>query len=323
MNTIDSSAATTSLSESAGADTGTDQMDPADVAALKALVSSSQSAASSAQSQNSLESGADDDATEPTTGDGTEVPPEGSGNIYIMMMKLNQPEDEEGRERSPMTYSFAYMLPNGPGGAAVLLPPASKQPTADVAPSTSDAQALLQGISASSLPVEETAPLPVADTDAPATLGSSILDTFFAQSTAAIPAPVVADAGPTTSARVERIEEMINAVADRVMVTDPLSGQNKEVRIKFQDHILPGTEARVWREGGRVMVEFHSTRAESIQWLESTALALSQRLDDRVQQSAPSLVTVNSSGDAPADGRSRERHTPWQQAQQQQEEVVA
>ncbi|WP_075088662.1 hypothetical protein [Verrucomicrobium spinosum] len=156
----------------------------------------------------------------------------------------------------------------------------------------------------------------------PDTLGSAILDSFFSQSSGvSAPAPtVVAEPASPMAERVAQIENLMNTMVDRVLVTDPLSGQNQEVRIKFQEGILPGTEARVWREDGRVMVEFVSTRADSVRWLEGSIVMLSQRLDERLLQSAPSVVTVNSSGDAPADGRSRERNTPWDQARQQQQQ---
>lgn len=159
----------------------------------------------------------------------------------------------------------------------------------------------------------------------PDTLGSAILDSFFSQSSGvSAPAPATAaDAANPLAERVAQIENLMHTMVDRVLVTDPLSGQNQEVRIKFQEGILPGTEARVWREDGRVMVEFVSTRADSVRWLEGSIAMLSQRLDERLHQTAPSVVTVNSSGDAPADGRSRERNTPWDQARQQQQEEEA
>ncbi|WP_265592524.1 hypothetical protein [Verrucomicrobium sp. BvORR034] len=162
----------------------------------------------------------------------------------------------------------------------------------------------------------------------PDTLGSAILDSFFSQSSGvSAPAPpAAAEPASPMAERVAQIENLMNTMVDRVLVTDPLSGQNQEVRIKFQEGILPGTEARVWREDGRVMVEFVSTRAESVRWLEGSIAMLSHRLDERLHQTAPSVVTVNSSGDAPSDGRSRERNTPWDQArqqQQQQEEATA
>ncbi|WP_265595302.1 hypothetical protein [Verrucomicrobium sp. BvORR106] len=174
----------------------------------------------------------------------------------------------------------------------------------------------------------EVQPETVAAEVKPDTLGSAILDSFFSQSSVvSAPAPAAAAEGASPMAeRVAQIENLMHTMADRVLVTDPLSGQNQEVRIKFQEGVLPGTEARVWREDGRVMVEFVSTRADSVRWLEGSIAMLSQRLDERLHQTAPSVVTVNSSGDAPSDGRSRERNTPWDQArqqQQQQEEATA
>jgi hypothetical protein len=155
------------------------------------------------------------------------------------------------------------------------------------------------------------------------TLGSTILDSFFAQSTvptaasAATASATPGAAGVDMTDRVAKVEALMHGMVDRVLVTDPLSGQNQEVRIKFQEGVLPGTEARVWREDGRVMVEFISTRADSVRWLEGAVAALALRLDERILQAAPSQVTVNSGGDSPADGRSREQYQSDQESPQE------
>lgn len=173
----------------------------------------------------------------------------------------------------------------------------------------------------------EVRPAPPAEVTAPQSsntnLGSTILDSFFSQATST-PAPLTSAipgatgaAGVDTTDRVAKVEALMHGMVDRVLVTDPLSGQNQEVRIKFQEGVLPGTEARVWREDGRVMVEFISTRADSVRWLEGAVAALAMRLDERILQAAPSHVTVNTGGEAPADGRSRERHQADQEPQQE------
>lgn len=329
MNTIDSSAATAvTVAEGTTNESGTDTIDAADVAALKSLVATGtkvQSHSSSSQDADTSSNG----EQELDTTSAEEAAAANGGTPILYIMRLKQPDDENGRERTAMTYTFQFPSGGGAATSAAVNAQAAASASAGAAgnnvAAAQDLQSLLKvsDLAYAAANAETEVAAAAADTSSN-TLGSSILDSFFAQSSSATQAAVVAEVAPgTMGERVAQIEKMMNTMVDRVLVSDPLVGQNQEVRIKFQDNILPGTEARVWREDGRVMVEFISTRAESTRWLEGSVASLAQRLDERISQTAPSYVSVNSSGDAPADGRSRERHNPWQQAQQEQEDALA
>lgn len=128
------------------------------------------------------------------------------------------------------------------------------------------------------------------------TLGDEILQAFVAQSssqplTAAAPAPV---SSPSTVDQTARIDAFVNQIVDRILVTDPVSGQNAQVHIKIADHILPGSEIRLWRgEGGQLNVNFATTSPQSAQVLADASQLLAQRLDERLHLSQPVVVTTN------------------------------
>ncbi|MES2596707.1 MAG: type III secretion HpaP family protein [Verrucomicrobiota bacterium] len=158
------------------------------------------------------------------------------------------------------------------------------------------------------------AELPVSDV---VTLGHSILQSLDSQSTAAAAAAAQVS-GPATADRIEHVSNLMNEMADRVLVTDPLHGQNAEVRIKIAENIMPGTEVRVWREdGGQLRVEFDTTNAYWARVLNDSTTQLSQRLSERLNLPEGAQVTVQHESGQPQDGRSRNRHTPWELAQQQ------
>ncbi len=145
-------------------------------------------------------------------------------------------------------------------------------------------------------------------------LGQSILQSLDSQSAAAASAQV---SGPATAERIEQVSSLMNEMADRVLVTDPLHGQNTEVRIKIAENIMPGTEVRVWREdGGQLRVEFDTTNAYWARVLNDSTTQLSQRLNERLNLPEGAQVTVQHDGGQPQDGRSRNRYTPWELAQQ-------
>jgi type III secretion system needle length determinant len=157
------------------------------------------------------------------------------------------------------------------------------------------------------------AELPISDV---VTLGHSILQSLDSQSTAAAQV-----SGPATAERIEHVSNLMNEMADRVLVTDPLHGQNAEVRIKIAENIMPGTEVRVWREdGGQLRVEFDTTNAYWARVLNDSTTQLSQRLSERLNLAEGAQVTVQHESGQPQDGRSRNRHTPWELAQQQDNE---
>lgn len=308
MNTINSASNSSPVTESPTGEVVTETSDPSALEILKALLEKPSGFGSGAEDGFS-----DDDQKGP---DWSML--EGVAGPGVPASALAAGTDQQGGQM-PVTDTGSRSQPSAP----VL--PGTVPDGGKVGELTAQAlKSLATAGGGAAVPVmgTEVQPEPVAAEVKPDTLGSAILDSFFSQSSgASAPAPVAAgEAASPLAERVAQIENLMHTMADRVLVTDPLSGQNQEVRIKFQEGVLPGTEARVWREDGRVMVEFISTKADSVRWLEGSIAMLSQRLDERLHQTAPSVVTVNSSGDAPSDGRSRERNTPWDQARQQQQQ---
>lgn len=166
-----------------------------------------------------------------------------------------------------------------------------------------------------------TEPLKVEPSETPppqpdvASLGHSILHSLGAHSSAA--ATHAASHVPSTE-RVEQVSALMTEMADRVLVTDPLHGQNPEVRISLADNLMPGTDLRVWREdGGQLRVEFDTVSPYWARVLNEASPLLTQRLNERLgQPEQAAVVTVQQQGGQPEDGRSRNRQSPWELAQQ-------
>jgi len=154
-------------------------------------------------------------------------------------------------------------------------------------------------------------PPPPPDTSS---LGHSILHSLGAHSSAAA-SPV---SHAPSAERVEQVSALITEMADRVLVTDPLHGQTQEVRITLADDLMPGTDLRVWREdGGQLRVEFDTVSPYWARVLNEASPLLAQRLNERLgQPEQPAQVTVQHHGGQPEDGRSRNRQSPWELAQQ-------
>ena len=152
--------------------------------------------------------------------------------------------------------------------------------------------------------------------DEMAGLGNSILSSIGQQSSTSIVNAPGATAPAMTAERVEQVSTLMSQMADRVLVTDPLHGQTAEVRIKLADNLIPGTEVRVWREQGQLHVSFDTTSAYWARVLNEASPLLSQRLQERLPNIDPAQVTVFHQGGQPEDGRSRNRHAAWEQAQQ-------
>jgi|GEM_PF-1756465 len=144
-------------------------------------------------------------------------------------------------------------------------------------------------------------------------LGQVILQSLDTQSSASAANVVASVNGPAHIERVEQVSALMTEMADRVLVTDPLHGQTQEVRIKLAESIMPGTEVRVWREeGGQLRVEFDTTSGYWARILNEASPLLSQRLNERLNLPDAALVNVHQQDRQPEDGRSRNRHTPWE-----------
>lgn len=148
-------------------------------------------------------------------------------------------------------------------------------------------------------------------------LGQTILQSIGSQSQTS-PAHAAPDVNASVNVeRLEQVSTLMTEMADRVLVTDPLHQQTPEVRIKLADHVMPGTEVRVWREdSGQLRVEFDTSSGYWARVLTEASPLLSQRLNERLNLPEAVQVNVHQQGDQPEDGRSRNRHTPWDLARQ-------
>ncbi|WP_345738958.1 hypothetical protein [Prosthecobacter algae] len=143
-------------------------------------------------------------------------------------------------------------------------------------------------------------------------LGQVILQSLGTQSSASTAHAVTSVSQPEHLERVEKFSALITEMADRVLVTDPLHGQTQEVRIQLAESVMPGTEVRVWREqGGQLRVDFDTTSGYWARVLNEASPLLTQRLNERLNLTDAVLVNVQQQGGQPEDGRSRNRHTPW------------
>jgi hypothetical protein len=111
-------------------------------------------------------------------------------------------------------------------------------------------------------------PAPVLPTDAPRQTAVPVA----AATAAAAPAPAVASA----VARCEKIVE-------RIVASQPVAGQNEEVRIQIERAWLPGTEVKLTRAAGaELFVQFISTNPEAQRFLIDNLPGLRKRLNNRL-----------------------------------------
>lgn len=142
----------------------------------------------------------------------------------------------------------------------------------------------------------------------PETLGMAILQGMgqgVGQSSGSPGAESAAPSSPVMD--IDKIEALISKVANRVLVTDPVSGQNAEVRVQLADDLIPGTEIRLFKgEGGRLHVEFDASSPQWAKLISDSVSALQDRLSAKIHLHEAPLITVKeSSSEMPRDGRSR------------------
>ena len=149
------------------------------------------------------------------------------------------------------------------------------------------------------------------------TLGAAVLQSMLAQGMAAAapnraPAAVSESTTISPAARLEKLEQIVAETVSRVLVSDPLHDGNREVRVEFARDVLPDTAVRLWREAGRLHVEFISTTAVADTGLREGLPRLAaaiQRQDLLVEAPVVSL-RLDSQAGQPGDGRSRQQYYP-------------
>jgi len=141
-------------------------------------------------------------------------------------------------------------------------------------------------------------------------LGNSILQSLGKESSPAQRYPSVGAVDQLIGMRVDldKMEALIAKVATRVLVTDPQSGQNPEVRVRVAPDLMPGTEVKLWKgDGGRLHIEFDTTSPQWAKVLSESVSGLADRLGARIHlHETPEVIVRHSGGDMPGDGRSRQ-----------------
>jgi hypothetical protein len=142
-----------------------------------------------------------------------------------------------------------------------------------------------------------------------------MLQSLLYQSTSAAyptaqPAAIAPNAEVARSTRIEKLEKIIADTVSRVLVSDPLHDGNREIRLEIAREVLPDTSVRLWREAGRLHVEFVSSASVAASALSASLPRLVtaiQQLDARLEAPVVSLRLDADTGQ-PGDGRSRQRY---------------
>jgi hypothetical protein len=158
--------------------------------------------------------------------------------------------------------------------------------------------------------------LPVSTPEDPAvTLGTTLLQSLAQQSASAA---IAASTPPApTQESIEKLQSMVAETVSRVLVTDPLQGDRREVRIALAGDVLPQTEIRLWRHENRIHVEFVTTAAVADGGLQEGLPRLAEAIHQRQPQGdAPVLsVRLHEEMGQPGDGRSRQRYQTPEEAE--------
>jgi type III secretion system needle length determinant len=114
------------------------------------------------------------------------------------------------------------------------------------------------------------------------------------------------------------LSEMIQQVAERILVGESGPGGQQEVRILLKDDVLGGTEIRMHEEGGALHLTFVAATKDVENFLgdrqQQIANALGERLDREIRVGVTDRdgamsqqVEQRNTSDQPNDGRSRNR----------------
>jgi type III secretion system needle length determinant len=78
------------------------------------------------------------------------------------------------------------------------------------------------------------------------------------------------------------LNQMIDEIADRVLVSEPGTTDHAEVRIQIKDSILPGTEVRIAEVNGELQISLHTESQQSFDLLNRHVEVLQSRLEQRL-----------------------------------------
>ena len=75
---------------------------------------------------------------------------------------------------------------------------------------------------------------------------------------------------------------LLEELASRLLVADPVHGQGREVRVAVKEQIFPGLEIRIREEAGRLVVELSSPSPSDLALLRADAPAFGRRLGEKL-----------------------------------------
>ncbi len=105
-----------------------------------------------------------------------------------------------------------------------------------------------------------------------------------------------AAAGAATTARVDGINDLAAAVAQRILVSDPSAGGEHEVRILLKGEMLGGTEVRITRTHGDLLVRLITPSSPTAQQIQAHAAELQNALAGRLNATVKVSVDVQGGG---------------------------
>lgn len=94
---------------------------------------------------------------------------------------------------------------------------------------------------------------------------------------------------------------LVDAVAERVLVSDARFDARQEVRIKVKDSVFPGLEVRLRNEDGRLVVELVAAQSGDIALLRREAVGLLRTLRERLGREVELRFSVESPSGEPAE----------------------
>lgn len=128
------------------------------------------------------------------------------------------------------------------------------------------------------------------------------------------PATPQESAAPAANLIAERIDQLADRLAQRILVSARTQTRDSEVRIQLRETILHGAEITLRRDGGQLEIRFNVADASAFHQILPYADDLQRALTTRLDIPLRVDVQVSSPDSAghgqPGDGRSRHRHDP-------------
>lgn len=120
-----------------------------------------------------------------------------------------------------------------------------------------------------------------------------------------IPPPI------SSSDRIDRIDQLAERLAQRILVSDRTHTTDSEVRIQLRESVLQGAEITLRHDQGQLVVTFNVTQSDTAGLLLPQTDDLQRALANKLNESVRIEVNVSSQTtggqNSPGDGRSRNR----------------